>query len=56
MFNTKNKRNKKKIISFNNKILKHSEKVVILDLIYNDKHNFNNHIEHGTVKRKSLII
>ena len=56
MFNSRKKINKKKKINFNDKILKHSEKVEILGLVYNDKLNFKNHIEYGTKNKKSLIL
>ena len=40
MFNTNIKQMKKKIITFNNKELKHSDKIVVLGMIYNDKNNY----------------
>ena len=54
MFNT-NKKIKKKIINFNDKELKHSEQIVVLGMIYNDKNNFKDHIIKGSNKEKSLF-
>ena len=56
MINSKSKKNKKKKIKFNNKILKHNDKIKILGMVYNDKLNFQNHIIKGNKKQKSLII
>ena len=45
MINSKKKRLKKIEIHFNNDILKHTEKFIILGLVYNDKLNFFNHLK-----------
>ena len=55
MFNSKVKKNKKKIIRFKNKNLIHSNNIIMLGIIYNDKLNFKDHIKNGNKKKKSLI-
>ena len=55
MINSKQKKHKKKIINFKNSQLFHSKTLQILGVIYNDKLNFKNYIENGTLKKKSLI-
>ena len=56
MVNSRSKKYRNKFITFNNKKIEHSDKIKILGTVYNENLNFNNHIDKGMKKKKSLII